>query len=62
MMVNQLSKFILNCANLLHPLNALLSKNAWKWGPSQEEAFTAPKEKLFKLITFKIQSSDLWHQ
>ena len=38
-MVNQLSKFIPNCADLLHPLTALLSKkNVWSWGPSQEEA------------------------
>ena len=39
--VNQLSKFIPNCATILHPLNVLLSKkNEWTWGPSQEEAFT----------------------
>ena len=37
-MVNQLSKFIPNCVDYLHPLNSLLSKkNAWLWGPSREQ-------------------------
>ena len=54
-MVNQLSKFIPNCANLLHPLTVLLSKkNVWTWGPSQEEAFTTLKDKLSKLTTLTL--------
>ena len=54
-MVNQLSKFIPNCANLLHPLTVLLSKkNVWTWGPSQEEAYTTLKDKLSKLTTLTL--------
>ena len=54
-MVNQLSKFIPNCATLLHPLNVLLSKkNEWTWGQSQEEAFTTLKGKLSKLTTLTL--------
>ena len=54
-MVNQLSKFIPNCADLLHPLTVLLSKkNVWAWGPSQEEAFTTLKDKLSKLTTLTL--------
>ena len=51
-MFNQLSKFIPNRANLLHPLTVLLSKkNVWTWGPSQEEAFSTLKDKLSKQTT-----------
>ena len=54
-MVNQLSKFIPNCADLLHPLTVLLSKKkVWVWGPSQEEAFTTLKDKLSKLTTLTL--------
>ena len=54
-MVNQLSKFIPNCANLLHPLTVLLSKkNVWTWGPSQDKAFTTLKDKLSKLTTLTL--------
>ena len=54
-MVNQLSKFIPNCADLLHPLTVLLSKkNTWTWGPSQEEALTTLKDKLSKLATLML--------
>ena len=54
-MANQLSKFIPNCANLLHPLTVLLSKkNVWTWGPSQEEAYTTLKDKLSKLTTLTL--------
>ncbi len=57
-MVNQLSKFIRNCADLLHPLTVLLSKkNVWAWGPSQEEAFTTLKDKLSKLTTLTLYNS-----
>ena len=41
---HQLSKFISNCTDLLHPLTVLLSKkNTWTCGPSQEEALTTLK-------------------
>ena len=54
-MVNQLSKFIPNCADYLHPLNSLLSKkNVWLWGPSQEQAFVTMKEKLSYLMTLAL--------
>ena len=40
-MVNQVSKFIPNFADYLHPLNSLLSKkNAWLWGPTQNKLLT----------------------
>ena len=54
-MVNQLSKFIPNCADLLHPLTALLGKkNVWTWGPSQEEAFNTLRDKLSMLTTLSL--------
>ena len=54
-MVNQLFKFIPNCADLLHPLTVLLSKNnTWTWGPSQDEALTTLKDKLSKLATLTL--------
>ena len=54
-MVNQLSKFIPNCADLLHPLTVLLSKkNVWAWRPRQEEAFTTLKDRLSKLTTLTL--------
>ena len=54
-MVNQLSKSIPNCADLLHPLTALLSKkNVWTWGPSQEEAFNTLRDKLSMLTTLSL--------
>lgn len=46
-MINQLAKFLPNCANLIHPLTELLSsKQAWRWGPSQEESFVTIKKTL----------------
>ena len=40
-MINQLGKFVPNCAEICHPMTALLSKkNAWVWGPSQETEFS----------------------
>ena len=46
-MVNQSGKYILNLAELTHPLRVLLSKrNAWVWGPPQQHAFSVVKEKL----------------
>ena len=54
-MVNQLSKFIPNCADSLHPLTVLLSKNnTWTWGQSQEEALATLKDKLSKLATLTL--------
>ena len=46
-MVNQLGKFSPKLATLTQPLRELLSKkNAWTWGPSQDQAFTWVKEEL----------------
>ena len=46
-MVNQSGKHIPNLAELTHPLRELLSKkNTWIWGPRQQNAFEAVKEKL----------------
>ena len=43
-MINQLSKFCPSLAEKTKPLRDLLStKNAWLWGPSQEEAFQSLK-------------------
>ena len=37
-MISQLSKFIPNCADCLHPLNSLLrKKNAWLWGQAKNK-------------------------
>ena len=52
---NQLSKFISNCADLLHPLTALLSKKkTLAWGPNQEETFNTLKDKLSILTTLSL--------
>ena len=46
-MVNQLSRFTPNIAEISQPLRELLStKRAWMWGPAQEEAFVKLKEEL----------------
>lgn len=46
-LVNYYSKFIPNLATLLHPLNALLKKNArWKWSEECEQAFKEAKQRL----------------
>ena len=48
-MVNQLGKFSPNIADLTQPLRELLStKNAWLWGPEQEEAFARVKSELIR--------------
>ena len=48
-MVNQLGKFSKDLATLTAPLRVLLSKKqAWTWGPSQEQAFSQVKEELSK--------------
>ena len=45
--INQLAKFVPNCAHVIRPLTELLSsKQVWLWGPSQEEAFIAIKKTL----------------
>ena len=46
-MINQLAKFVANCAHVIRPLTELLSsKQVWRWGPSQEEAFITIKKTL----------------
>ena len=46
-MVNYMSKFIPNLANLTQPLRELLHKEVeWHWSERQEKAFQAIKEKL----------------
>ena len=41
-MVNQLSRFTPNIAEITQPLSS--TKKAWTWGPAQEEAFSKLKE------------------
>lgn len=44
-MVNQLGKFSPRISELTQPLQELLStKQAWLWGPEQEQAFDRVKE------------------
>ena len=46
-MVNQLGKFTFRIAQISHPLRACLStKNAWAWGPDQDQAFEEIKKDL----------------
>ena len=46
-MINQLAKFVPNCAHVIRPLTELLSsKRIWQWGPTQKEAFAAIKKML----------------
>ena len=46
-MVNYLGRFIPNLSEIMHPLNALLNKDAeWLWGPKQKEAVQKLKESL----------------
>lgn len=46
-MVDQSGKYIPNLAELIHPLGELVSKkNARVWGPQQQNAFDAVKQKL----------------
>ena len=46
-MVNQLGKFSPRIADLAKPMRGLLStKQAWNWGPAQEEAFANVKAEL----------------
>ena len=46
-MVNQLGKFSPRIADLTKPMRELLStKQAWNWGPAQEEAFAKVKAEL----------------
>ena len=48
-MVNQLGKFSSKLAELTKPLRDLLStKNTWRWGPTQDQAFQNVKEELQK--------------
>ena len=48
-MVNQLSKFVPNLADMTRPLRELLSKqNQWSWGEPQKQAFACIKEALTK--------------
>ena len=46
-MINQIAKFVPNCAHIIRPLTELLSsKQTWQWDPTQKEAFTAIKRML----------------
>ena len=54
-MMNQLGKFSAHLAELSQPLRELLShKKAWLWGPVQDTAFRAIKEKLTKPTTLAL--------
>ena len=53
-MVNYMSKFIPNLANLIQPLRELLHKEVeWHWSERQEKAFQAIKGKLTSDATFQ---------
>ena len=45
-MINQLAKFVPNCAHVIRSFTELLSKRIWQWGPTQKEAFAAIKKML----------------
>ena len=46
-MINQLAKFVPNCAHVIRPLTELLSsKRTWQWCLTQKEAFAAIKKML----------------
>ena len=46
-LLNYYGKFIPNLANIVHPLNQLLQKDAkWTWTPDCVQAFTAAKQAL----------------
>lgn len=48
-MINQLGKFLPNCAEVTHPMTALVSpKSSWIWGSDQINAFNNVKEELTK--------------
>ena len=54
-MVNQLSKFFYQLAELNQPLRELLSKGReWTWGPAQEKAFQSLKEEIAKATTLAL--------
>ena len=58
-MANQLGKFTPNLAELTQPLRELLSKkNAWTWGPTQEEAFKRVKLELTEPATLAIYNPE----
>ena len=54
-MVNQLSKFTPNLAELAQPLRELLSsKKVWIWGSPQDKAFQEIKEELIRPTVLSI--------
>ena len=54
-MVNQLGKFTPRLAELSQPLRQLLStKQAWFWGPDQEDSFSHVKEELTRPVTLDL--------
>ena len=53
--INQLGKFTTNIADLLTPLRKLLSnKQAWLWGPTQEESYKKLKVELTQPTVLKL--------
>lgn len=59
-MANQLGKFTPNLAELTQPLRELLSKkNAWTWGPTQEEVFKQVKLELTRPTTLAIYNPEV---
>ena len=58
-MVNQLGKFSRNLAELTQPLRELLSKKqAWLWGPNQEQAFSSIKNELSQPTTLTLYNPE----
>ena len=54
-MVNQLGKFTPRLAEISQPLRQLLStKQAWFWGPDQEDSFSHVKEELTRPVTLDL--------
>ena len=59
-MVNQLSKFAPNLAEMTQPLRDLLVKGReWMWGEAQEKAFSATKQALVKSPVLAIYDPNL---
>ena len=58
-MVNQLGKFSAKIAELSQSLRELIgSKQAWLWGPAQDNAFEATKAELAHPTTLALYDQD----
>jgi hypothetical protein len=58
-MLNYLTKFVPHMASTLKPITNLLQKNmAWCWGPAQQQAFEAVKQKISQSPALGFYSPD----